>query len=62
MTTSIKYRAQRVVGFLLLSVLVSGCETVRMKSNDTAARVLLTPLAVAADSVMVGLVASVLGA
>src|SRR2546427_5891046 len=29
MTTSIKYRAQRVVGFLLLSVLVSGCETAR---------------------------------
>ena len=29
MTTSIKYRAQRVVGFLVLSVLVSGCETAR---------------------------------
>src|SRR5438445_4800024 len=33
-----------------------------LKSNSTAARVLLTPLTVAADSVMVGLVASVLGA
>ena len=33
-----------------------------LKSNRTAARVLLTPLAVAADSVMVGLVASVVGA
>jgi hypothetical protein len=33
-----------------------------LKSNNTAGRVLLTPLAVAADSVMVGLVASVLGA
>jgi len=33
-----------------------------LKSNSTAARVLLTPLAVAADSVMVGLVASVVGA
>ena len=29
MTTSIKYRAQRLAGFLLLSVLVSGCETAR---------------------------------
>ena len=29
MITSIKYRAQRVVGFLLLSVLVSGCETAK---------------------------------
>ena len=33
-----------------------------LKSNNTAARVLLTPLAVAADSLMVGLVASVVGA
>src|SRR5262245_57008595 len=33
-----------------------------LKSNNTAARVLLTPLAVAADSVMVGLVASVVAA
>ena len=32
-----------------------------LKSNSTAARVLLTPLAVAADSVMVGLAASVVG-
>ena len=29
MTTSIQYRVQRVVGFLLLSVLLSGCEAVR---------------------------------
>ena len=33
-----------------------------LKSNRTAARVLLTPLAVSADSVMVGLVASVVAA
>jgi hypothetical protein len=33
-----------------------------LKSNGTVARVVLTPLAVAADSVMVGLVASVVGA
>ena len=33
-----------------------------LKSNGTVARVLLTPLAVVADSVMVGLVASVVGA
>ncbi len=33
-----------------------------LKSNNTAARVLLTPLAVVADTVMVGLVASVVGA